>query len=146
MGIPSRRDRESRFRSARCDRLLGPDQQAGLGAVRSGAGRYLDARLSAGPVFEPRGIADGARSIRARALGQVGRARVRLLRDFAFTFASLYAGAAYAGSVVVHAGRVIDIEHDRVLENQAISVENGRITGIAKFTPGTDAKVIDWSQ
>ena len=71
---------------------------------------------------------------------------MRLLRDFAFTFASLYAGAAYAGGVVVHAGRVIDIEHDRVLENQAISVENGRITGIAKFTPGTDAKVIDWSQ
>ena len=49
--------------------------------------------------------------------------------------------------VIVHAGRLLDVEQGRYLENQAIRVENGRVAGIAPYVAGSagDATMIDWS-
>jgi imidazolonepropionase-like amidohydrolase len=54
---------------------------------------------------------------------------------------------ASAETVIVHAGRLLDVEQGRYLENQAIRVENGRVTAIAPYAAGVapDARVIDWS-
>lgn len=54
---------------------------------------------------------------------------------------------ASAETVIVHAGRLLDVEQGRYLENQAIRVENGRVIAIAPYTAGAtgDARVIDWS-
>jgi imidazolonepropionase-like amidohydrolase len=52
---------------------------------------------------------------------------------------------AHAASLVVHAGHVVDVEHGKVLDDQAITIENGKITRITKFDASTGASVIDWS-
>lgn len=52
-----------------------------------------------------------------------------------------------AETVIVRAGRLLDVEQGRYLENQAIRIENGRIAVIAPYVAGAagDARVIDWS-
>jgi len=54
---------------------------------------------------------------------------------------------ASAETVIVRAGRLLDVEQGRYLENQAIRVENGRVAAIAPYAASAtgDARVIDWS-
>ncbi|MDH4260650.1 MAG: amidohydrolase family protein [Gammaproteobacteria bacterium] len=52
-----------------------------------------------------------------------------------------------ADTVIVRAGRILDVEQGRYLDNQVIRVEDGRIAAIAPYAAGAagDAPVIDWS-
>jgi len=54
---------------------------------------------------------------------------------------------ASAESVIVRAGRLLDIEQGRYLENQAIRIDNGRVVAIAPYAAKAvdNAQVIDWS-
>lgn len=54
---------------------------------------------------------------------------------------------AAAEPVIVRAGRLLDVEQGRYLENQAIRIENGKVAAIAPYAAGAagDARVIDWS-
>ncbi len=65
-------------------------------------------------------------------------------------FAALLVAAplASAETVIVRAGRLLDVEQGRYLENQAIRIENGRVAAIAPYVAGAtgDARVIDWSR
>jgi imidazolonepropionase-like amidohydrolase len=49
---------------------------------------------------------------------------------------------------IVHAGRVIDVEHGKVLIEQAIHIDNGRITRLDAFAANAagGAAVVDWSK
>jgi len=57
------------------------------------------------------------------------------------------AGAALAESVVVRAGRVLDVEQGRYLADQAIRIEDGRIASISPWSAGSrgGARLVDWS-
>jgi imidazolonepropionase-like amidohydrolase len=57
------------------------------------------------------------------------------------------ASPAYAETVIVRAGRLLDVEQGRYLENQAIRIEDGRIAAIAPYSTGAAGgeRVIDWS-
>ncbi len=59
----------------------------------------------------------------------------------------LTAPPVMADTVIVRAGRILDVEQGRYLENQVIRVEDGRITAIAPYAAGAagDAPMIDWS-
>lgn len=54
---------------------------------------------------------------------------------------------AWAETVIVRAGRLLDVEQGRYLENQAIRIENGRIESIGPYSAdaGGGARMIDWS-
>ncbi|MEK7266136.1 MAG: amidohydrolase family protein [Pseudomonadota bacterium] len=70
------------------------------------------------------------------------------MRIQAALIAGLFAlnGAAFADTSYVHAGRVIDVVNDRVLTDQLIRIDDGRISAIAPFTTApTDGAVTDWS-
>lgn len=55
-------------------------------------------------------------------------------------------GAASAETIIVHAGRLIDVERSRVLTDQMIRIENDRIAAVTPWTaPPAGARVIDWS-
>ena len=66
-------------------------------------------------------------------------------RAVAFACALLCAGAHAAG-VLVHAGHVLDVEHGKLLDDQGIWIDQGRITRIGKFAPTDGVQLIDWSQ
>jgi len=75
--------------------------------------------------------------------------KIRQLAAACPLLAALLAAAPFvsAETVIVHAGRLLDVERGQYLENQAIRIEDGRITSInphAKDASG-DAHVIDWS-
>ncbi|MGB5131842.1 MAG: amidohydrolase family protein [Steroidobacteraceae bacterium] len=59
----------------------------------------------------------------------------------------LAASPASAETVIVRAGRLLDVEQGRYLEDQAIRVENGKVAAVAPFAAGAagDVRVIDWS-
>jgi imidazolonepropionase-like amidohydrolase len=60
--------------------------------------------------------------------------------------AALAPGAALAGVTYVHAGRLVDPEQARVLTDQLIRVENGRVTAITPWRGApADGPVTDWS-
>lgn len=54
---------------------------------------------------------------------------------------------AHADAVLVRAGKLIDVERGRVLDDQAIRIEGERITQVGPFdvTAAASARVIDWS-
>ena len=61
--------------------------------------------------------------------------------------AALSASASYAGTSYVHAGRLVDVVNGRVLNDQMIRIEDGRIAAIAPYAAApTDGAVIDWSK
>ena len=61
--------------------------------------------------------------------------------------AALAPGAALAGVAYVHAGRLVDPGQGRVLSDQLIRVENGRVTAITPWRGApTDGPVTDWSR
>lgn len=68
----------------------------------------------------------------------------------AIAAATLAAGAlscaAQAETRYVHAGRLIDTEHGKVLEDQRIDIVDGRVVAVARWSPPpAGATVIDWS-
>ncbi|MEX1994825.1 MAG: amidohydrolase family protein [Steroidobacteraceae bacterium] len=56
-------------------------------------------------------------------------------------------GAAIAESVVVRAGRLLDVEQGRYLTDQAIRIKDGRIASISPWSAGSrgGARLVDWS-
>ncbi|RJF94006.1 metal-dependent hydrolase family protein [Sphingomonas cavernae] len=57
------------------------------------------------------------------------------------------ASAAIAGTVYVRAGRLVDVEHGRVLADQRIRVDDERIVAVEPWSqPPEGAKIVDWSQ
>lgn len=60
--------------------------------------------------------------------------------------AAAFAAPSHAESVVVHAGRVLDVEQGKYLPDRAIRIEDGRIVSVTPWT-GTarGARLIDWS-
>jgi len=54
---------------------------------------------------------------------------------------------ASADTVIVRAGRLLDVEQGRYLADQAIRIEDGRVAAIAPYAAGAagDVRVIDWS-
>ena len=64
----------------------------------------------------------------------------------AVAISAIFAAPASAETVYVHAGRLIDTEHGRVLEDQRIRVEDDRVAAVEPWSPPADgARVIDWS-
>lgn len=60
--------------------------------------------------------------------------------------ATTLAAAASAETAYVRAGRLIDVERARVLDDQMIRIENDRIALVGAWTePPAGARVIDWS-
>jgi len=61
-------------------------------------------------------------------------------------FLALAAGAAQADTTVIHAGRLVDVDAGKLLLDQAVTVVDGKVTGVAPWGAGTGgAKVVDWS-
>ena len=60
--------------------------------------------------------------------------------------AAAFAAPSHAESVVVHAGRVLDVEQGKYLPDRAIRIEDGRIVSVTPWS-GTarGARLIDWS-
>ena len=60
---------------------------------------------------------------------------------------ALCAGAANADTVVVRAGHLLDVEQGRVLDDQAIRIEDGKVVAIGAFSAAAvgDARLQDWS-
>jgi imidazolonepropionase-like amidohydrolase len=53
---------------------------------------------------------------------------------------------AQAETLYVHAGRLIDPEHSRVLVDQVVRIEDGRVASVGPWSaPPPGARVIDWS-
>src|SRR5687768_14382465 len=83
-----------------------------------------------------------------------------MIRILATTLASALTlalmGTAHAGpdaaaqpkATVIRAGHLIDVDHGKVLADQAIRIEGERITRVEPYSAATvgDAKVLDWSR
>lgn len=55
-------------------------------------------------------------------------------------------GAAYAATSYIRAGRIIDVVNARVLTDQLIRIDDGRVSAVAPFAaPPTDGAIVDWS-
>jgi imidazolonepropionase-like amidohydrolase len=72
---------------------------------------------------------------------------LRARRLFA-AFLLCCAFGAQAESIIVHAGKVVDVESGAVLTNRAIWIEGDRVARIAEFDAKSvgNARVIDWSK
>jgi imidazolonepropionase-like amidohydrolase len=57
-------------------------------------------------------------------------------------------GIAQAGGLVIRAGHLVDVERGTLLADQAIRIDNDRITRIGPYASATigDATVLDWSR
>ena len=74
--------------------------------------------------------------------------RRRLAVACAFLAALIAAASlARAETVIVRAGRLLDVERGGYLSDQAIRIEGGRVTAIAPYDAGVtgESQVIDWS-
>ena len=72
----------------------------------------------------------------------------RYLRVVWACFALLFIVPAHAAEQwIVRAGKLIDVERGRVLEDQAIRIDGDRIVGIGDFDAGANVtgRVIDWT-
>lgn len=65
----------------------------------------------------------------------------------ALLFGAVAADGAYADTLVIHAGHLVDVDQSRVLEDQAIRVENGKIVSVGPYSAAAtaDARALDWS-
>ena len=59
----------------------------------------------------------------------------------------LTSASAYAETVLVRAGRLVDVVEGRVLSDQLVRIEGGRIVSVGDFPaqPAAGAQIIDWS-
>ncbi|QUD89398.1 Xaa-Pro dipeptidase [Phenylobacterium montanum] len=65
----------------------------------------------------------------------------------AAVLAALAPTAALAGVSYVHAGRLVDPEQGRVLTDQLIRIENGRVTAVTPWSGApADGPVVDWTR
>lgn len=57
------------------------------------------------------------------------------------------ADAGGARRTVLRAGHLLDVDHGRMLADQAVTIEGGRVVSVAPWTPAaaTGARVLDWS-
>lgn len=68
------------------------------------------------------------------------------MRTIMWMLALATASGAQAETRYVHAGRLIDTEHGRVLTDQRIDITDGRVTAVGPWTaPPPGAAVTDWS-
>ncbi len=68
------------------------------------------------------------------------------MRMIALALALAAASGAQAGTRYVHAGRLIDTEHGKVLADQRIDITDDRVTAVGPWSPPpTGASVTDWS-
>lgn len=60
----------------------------------------------------------------------------------------LLTGASYAGTTVVRAGHLVDVERGKVLTDQAVRIDNDRIVSVEPWSADAarGAKLIDWSR
>jgi imidazolonepropionase-like amidohydrolase len=60
---------------------------------------------------------------------------------------AIFAGPARADTVIVRAGKMLDVEQGRYLADRAIRIEDGRIVSVTPWTPGSRSggRLIDWS-
>lgn len=70
-----------------------------------------------------------------------------LIRSAAVLAAFCLAPDASAETVLVRAGRLIDVDQGRVLRDQAVRIENGRIVSVVPFRAGAadGVRLLDWS-
>ncbi|MBA3811544.1 MAG: amidohydrolase family protein [Caulobacteraceae bacterium] len=72
-----------------------------------------------------------------------GRLRPGLLAALALLLAAPPAAAAVS---YVHAGRLVDPEHGRVIADRLIRIEDGRVASVTEWRgPPADGPVVDWS-
>ncbi|MFC5569841.1 amidohydrolase family protein [Lysobacter yangpyeongensis] len=59
-----------------------------------------------------------------------------------------FAGTSHAGTVVVHAGHLIDVDQGTVLADQAVRIENDTIVAVAPWSAdaANGATLVDWSR
>jgi imidazolonepropionase-like amidohydrolase len=71
----------------------------------------------------------------------------RLRASLALALA-LGCGTAHAGTLVVRAGHLVDVDHGKVLADQAVRIEDDRIVSVAAWSADAarGAKLIDWSR
>src|SRR5262245_40075038 len=73
---------------------------------------------------------------------------MQLIRILALVFSLVaWATPSAAETIIVRAGRLIDVVQGRVLTNQAVRIEDGRISAVGDFPsqPPADVRVVDWS-
>jgi len=72
--------------------------------------------------------------------------RTRILAALACAVTAL-ASAAQAETVIVRAGKMLDVERGQYLADRAIRIEDGRIVSVTPFTPNSRSgdRLIDWS-
>ena len=63
----------------------------------------------------------------------------------AFSLCAFAADAGCAERSVVRAGHLLEVETGKVLTDQAIGIENGKIVSIAPWNASTGAPTLDWS-
>jgi imidazolonepropionase-like amidohydrolase len=70
--------------------------------------------------------------------------RLRTAIGLAFALA---AGVASADTVVVRAGRLVDVDAGKLLADQAVTIVEGKVTRVAAFDAGAvgNARLVDWS-
>jgi imidazolonepropionase-like amidohydrolase len=68
------------------------------------------------------------------------------LRVAALVFGLILTTQAHAETVLVRAGRLVDVVNGRVFTDQLIRIENGRFISVTPFPAEAPAGVIDWSR
>ncbi len=69
-----------------------------------------------------------------------------MLKIIIALYMALAATPAFAQTALVRAGRLVDVANSRVLPDQMIRIENGRVAAIEPYRePPADARFIDWS-
>ena len=61
--------------------------------------------------------------------------------------AAAFASPSLAETIVVRAGRLLDVEQGRILTDRAIRIEDGRVASVTPWTPASrgGSRLIDWS-
>lgn len=61
---------------------------------------------------------------------------------------AILAPTAFAQTIVVHAGRMVDVDKGEVVADRAITIENGRVVRVEPWSDAIarNAKVVDWSR
>jgi imidazolonepropionase-like amidohydrolase len=73
---------------------------------------------------------------------------VRTLATLLLAMLGGAAACAQAETLVVRAGRLLDVEQGRMLADQAVRIEGGRIVAVGPYSAAAvgDARVLDWSR
>jgi imidazolonepropionase-like amidohydrolase len=71
-----------------------------------------------------------------------------LATSLAFVLALAAAGAVQAGTLLIRAGHLVDVDQGKMLADQLIRVDGERITKVEPYSPAAagNAEVVDWSR